>query len=80
MVITPRELERIQQEYDEYEDDSYDDEYEDDGYDGEYGEEYEDDEYDDYAYKKSSKKRGRRDEEDDDVNPKMAKIMKILPL
>ena len=60
-------------EYDDYDDDEYDDDY-DDGYDDD---DYGDDEYDDDEYEGRGRRRGK-DQEDEDVNPKMAKVMKIL--
>lgn len=57
---------------DEYDDD-YDDEYDDDG--DEYDRDDYDDDYDDEEYEDD-----RRRRKSDDVNPKMAKIMKILTI
>lgn len=74
VAITPDELERIQREA-AYEDEEYDsdDDYDDDDYDDEDYDEYDDeDEYDDG-------KRGRK-KKNSEVNPKMAKIMKILAI
>lgn len=68
VAITPDELERIQKEA------AYDDEYYDDN--DEYDEEDDEyDEYDDEDYEKG--KRGSK-KKDSEVNPKMAKLMKIL--
>lgn len=77
VAITPDELERIQKEaaydddgeYDEYDDEDYDDDDEYDEEDDEY------DEYDDEDYEKGKLGSKKKDSE---VNPKMAKLMKIL--
>lgn len=88
VAITPDELERIQREAayeDEYDDDSYAEEYEDDEYD-EYGEdededEYEDDGYDEYEDDEDyDRKRNVGKKKTSEVNPKMAKIMRILAI
>lgn len=74
VAITPDELERIQREA-AYEDEDYDSDgdYDDEDYDDEDYDEYEDeDDYDDG-------KRGRK-KKNSEVNPKMAKIMKILAI
>ncbi|MEG2668725.1 MAG: Stk1 family PASTA domain-containing Ser/Thr kinase [Lachnospiraceae bacterium] len=81
VMITPDELNRIQEntlyEDDEYEDDEYeDDEYEDDEYEDD---EYEDDEYDD-GYNTSGSRNHKRGRKDTDVNPRMTKVMKILTI
>ena len=78
VAITPDELERIQKEaayddeYDGYNDEDYDDNDEYDEYDEE-DDEY--DEYDDEDYEKGKRCSKKKDSE---VNPKMAKLMKIL--
>lgn len=79
VMITDEDMSRIQSLADEYdEDDDYDDDYDDDDYDyddddDEYGE-YDDDDdgYDDDDTEYDRPGKGQ------DVNPKMAKIMKIL--
>ena len=71
VMVTEDELARIKNssyddEYDDdYDDDEYD-EYDDDGYDDEYEDDEYDDDYDDDGA------------QDEDVNPRMAKVMKIL--
>lgn len=82
VIITEEELDDIRSSYDEeddfdeedYDDDEYDDEYDDDEYDDEYG----DDEYDDAEDDELTD--GRKRKGSDNVNPKMAKIMKILTI
>lgn len=79
VMITDEDMSRIQSLADEYdEDDDYDDDYDDDDYDYDDDDEYddydddEDDGYDDDDTGYDSPGKGQ------DVNPKMAKIMKIL--
>ena len=75
VIITDEELDDIRSNYDEddeYEDNDYNNyRYGDDGYDTDYGGGY-DDEYDDFDNK------GRRRKDDEDVNPGMQKVMKVL--
>lgn len=85
VIITDDELDVIHGNYD----DEYDDEYDDDGYgsgyssDDEYSDGYDDDEYDDDYYDdeydgydtRGGKKRRKGDE---DVNPRMNKVMRVL--
>lgn len=74
VIITDEELDDIRSNYDdddEYDDNEYDDyRYGDDRYDTDYDNGY-DDEYDDFEG-------NRRRKDDDDVNPGMQKVMKIL--
>jgi len=79
VMITDEDMSRIQSLADEYdEDDDYDDDYDDDDYDYDDDDEYDDydddddDGYDDDDTGYDSPGKGQ------DVNPKMAKIMKIL--
>ncbi len=75
VIITDEELDDIRNNYDddeEYEDTGYDNyRYGDDRYDTDYDRGYDDD-YDDFDNK------GRRRKDDEDVNPGMQKVMKIL--
>lgn len=73
VAITPDELERIQREAAYEDEDDYDSEFDPDDYEDEDEyDDYEDDEYDDG--KRGAKKKNS------EVNPKMAKIMKILAI
>lgn len=84
VMITPDELERIQrqaayeEDYDDDEDD--DDEYDDD--DDEYDDdEYDDDDYDDEyddKYTKNGRGKNAKRGKNNEVNPNMAKVMKVL--
>lgn len=74
VAITQDELERIQREAAYDEDEDYDEEFEDD-YDEEEDDGY--DEYDDEDYEKGKRSLKKKHSE---VNPKMAKIMKILTI
>ncbi len=87
VIITDDELDDIRHSYDdddEYDDDEYDDdEYDDDEYDDD---EYDDDEYDDDEYDDEDDeedfeefKRRRRGREEE-VNPRMGKLTKILAI
>lgn len=92
VIITDEELDDIRSGYDDddYGDD-YDDDYDDDGYDDDYdpdyddkkrkkkgyGDDYDDEDYDD-SYDNSYDKRKSRKKKDEDVNPGMRKVMKIL--
>lgn len=71
VMVTEDELARIKNS--SY-DDEYDDDYDDDEYD-EYDDDGYDDEYDDDEYEEDYDDDGAQDE---DVNPRMAKVMKIL--
>ena len=75
VIITDEELDDIRSNYDEdddYDDNEYEDyRYGDDRYDTDYDNGYDDD-YDDFDG------RGRRRKDDEDVNPGMRKVMKIL--
>ncbi len=71
VMVTEDELARIKNS--SY-DDEYDDDYDDDEYD-EYDDDGYDDEYEDDEYEEDYDDDGARDE---DVNPKMARVMKIL--
>ena len=84
VIITDEELDDIRSNYDDYDDDDYgndqyddddygDDDYDDDQYDDD--DEYEDDYEDDYKKKGGKKRKG-----DEEVNPRMNKIMKILTI
>lgn len=89
VIITDEELDDIRSNYDEYDDDDYDDDdygndqyddddYDDDDYDDDQyddDDEYEDDYEDDYKKKGGKKRKG-----DEEVNPRMNKIMKILTI
>ena len=84
VIITDEELDDIRSNYDDYDDDDYgndqyddddygDDDYDDDQYDDD--DEYDDDYEDDYKKKGGKKRKG-----DEEVNPRMNKIMKILTI
>ncbi len=85
VIITDEELDDIRHNYDPDDDDydRYDDDYDDDDYDNDYDDGYDDDDYDDDDYddddygRKSSRGRKGNNEE---VNPRMTKIMKILTI
>ena len=75
VIITDEELDDIRNNYDddEYDDNEYEDyRYGDDRYDTDYSRGYDDDEYDDFD------DRGRRRKDDEDVNPGMRQVMKVL--
>lgn len=60
-------------EYDEYDEDEYGDGYEDE----EYDDEYDDDEYDEDEY---GGRRGKKNKNSDEVNPRINKVIKILTI
>ncbi len=83
VIITDDELDDIRHSYD---DDDYDDEYDDDEYDDdEYDDEYDDDDYDDDDYDDEDEDdyedfKKRRRGHNEDVNPRMSKLTKILAI
>ena len=89
VIITDEELDDIRSNYDEYDDDDYDDDdygndqYDDDDYgDDDYDDDQydDDDEYDDDYEDDYKKKGGKKRKGDEEVNPRMNKIMKILTI
>lgn len=93
VIITDEELDDIRSNYDDHDDygddyDSYDhddydhDDYNRDEYRDDYDDDYAHDDYDDYDYDYDDykKKKGKKRAGDEEVNPRMNKIMKILTI